>query len=114
MDDAVRTAQVVLQPSTSTSTPPERAAVVPPPAGEAEQVAAWFREHGFETGPVVGTSFAITGDDDAFARCFGEQCFHAAHQQAGELPLADLDEDVCAHVAAVVTTAPPDFGPGNP
>jgi len=113
MSDELRTAQVVLQPGTDPMVAPERVAEVPPPADEAAAVVGWFQHHGFDTGPVVGTSFAITGSDDLFSETFGAESGYAGGQEA-ELPLSSLDDHVSARVAAVVTTGPPDFGPGNP
>lgn len=115
MSDELRTAQVVLHPGAGSGVArgagEERASEVPTPAGEAAPVVAWFEQHGFSTGPVVGISFAITGPDDLFRATFGDQVTYGVES---ELPMASLDEDVSARVAAIVTSGPPDFGPGNP
>jgi hypothetical protein len=84
----------------------------PPEAADVDRVMAWFREHGFETGPLVGISFAITGPPELFRERLGE----AVPDDAGAAAYAvdALQPDVAALVDAIVVQAPPDFGPGNP
>lgn len=113
MSDDQRTALVVLHPGTDAAAPADRMGEIPPPAGHVDTVLAWFRERGFETGPVVGISFAITGSPELAGEVFGGTSA-MAEGGAGELPLDALSDDVASLVAAVVVSPPPDFGPGNP
>jgi hypothetical protein len=84
----------------------------PPEAADAERVMAWFREHGFETGPFVGISFAITGPPELFREQLGE----AVPDDTGATAYVAeaLEPDLSGLVDAIVVQAPPDFGPGNP
>lgn len=103
MSDEERTAQVIVGPAPGT----------PPDPAHVDTVVGWFRDRGFGTGPFVGTSFAITGGDDLFRDTFGDVPTADDGAEA-ELPLGLLGNEVAPHVAAVVVTGPPDFGPGNP
>lgn len=78
----------------------------------AAAVAAYFSHAGFEPGPMVGTSFAISARRSTF-----EATFPGAGAELGpeaaptELPLAALPPGVAQAIEAVATTGPPDFGP---
>ena len=113
MSDEQRTAQVVLHPGPSAEAAPERAGETPPDPAHVDRVVAWFRDQGFETGPFVGISFAITGSDDLFRDHFGDTSV-MDEGAAAELPLDRLSDDVAPQVAAIAVSTPPDFGPGNP
>lgn len=109
---ATESALVVLHPGSDPSMSGTRAAEVPTDAADAARVVEWFRGQGFETGPVVGTSFAISGDAELFRDVLGG----AAPDAGGEAAFATdaLEQSVSGLVAAIVVQAPPDFGPGNP
>lgn len=113
MSDEQRTAQVLLHPGPSAGLSRERAAETPPDPADVDRVMTWFRKQGFETGPFVGTSFAITGSEGLFRDTFGDTSVFD-EPVAADLALDRLSDDVAAQVAGVVVTAPPDFGPGNP
>lgn len=82
---------------------------------QVERVVGWFKAKGFETGPFVGISFAVTADQELFEGVLGElQPPSEASLGDSTYSLAGLDQDVQQSIAAVVVTAPPDFGPGNP
>lgn len=114
MTEDRRTALVVLKPGLGRPASPQRVGETPPAAETVDRVLAWFRSHGFETGPFVGVSFAISGGDEIFERLLGTA--HPVDEHGGELayPLNRLDEEIRPLVAAVVLPAPPDFGPGSP
>lgn len=109
---ATESALVVLQPGGATPPASTRDWEVPPAAVDAERVMEWFRGQGFETGPFVGTSFAITGPADLFLDVLGV----AVRGDSGDLGYStdQLDPSVSALVDAIVVQQPPDFGPGNP
>jgi hypothetical protein len=111
MTEEQQSAQVVLRHGPSGWTDEVRAAEAPPPAEVADQVASWFQAQGFDTGPIVGISFAISGPASLFELVFGTT---PALGSSLELPLTTLADDVVEHVDAVVVPPPPDFGPGNP
>jgi hypothetical protein len=104
-------AQVVLRPASgkAPALPPSTANLAEylPSPQAAERVAAWFRGQGFEVGPVVGTSFSVTGPPSLFERVFGAR-------KGLEYALDRLPDDVAPAVEAVALSPPPDFGPGNP
>ena len=105
MSEEQPTAQVVLQPD------PDAAAL----EDSAARAADWVRSQGFSPGPFVGISFAISGPEALFHEMFGDEPLLAAPPGYDvELPVAALAEEVQPLVAAVVRTARPDFGPGNP
>ena len=110
-----RTALVVLNPGTgdSASRQSSRASEVPPDSSVVRSVTSAFRNEGFEVGPFVGISFAISGSRDVFDRVFGVDP-NSAEFSGGELPTDRLDSDVTRHLAGVTVTEPPAFGPGNP
>ncbi|MFI0515343.1 hypothetical protein ACH3Y9_33925 [Streptomyces sp. WSLK1-5] len=78
------------------------------PQKSAEQVRAFFADHGFEVGEVVATGFALTGPRSAYLETFGTDPGAA---RPDELPLGRLPREIAAGIAAVVLPAPPDFGP---
>lgn len=106
-------ALVVLRPGSGPAVSPERAGEVPPDAAAVEAVVGWFREQGFTTGPVVGISFAITGETALFERVLGSATVR--HEGAdAEFGLDAMEGEVARYVEAVVRPRPPDFGPWNP
>lgn len=86
--------------------------VLKPGAGEAERAKKYFADAGFELGPLVGISFSISGAAALMDQTFAD--FRALHGSGGELDLSKLPDDVRGVVRAVVTEAPPDFGPTAP
>jgi hypothetical protein len=82
------------------------------PQKSAEQVRAFFADHGFEVGEAVAAGFALTGPRSAYLETFGTAP-GAAGQDAtlDELPLDRLPDEVAEGIEAVVLPAPPDFGP---
>jgi hypothetical protein len=113
MTYAQRTALVVLKPGLDRPVSAERAGETPPDPDTVSRVIGWFRDRGFETGPFVGISFAITGSEQLFHEFLGTPTY--TDRPGGELalPLVSLEE-IQPMVEAVVVPAPPDFGPGNP
>lgn len=83
------------------------------PAPEAAAtVRAWFQRAGFRLGPLVAISFSAEGSRDLTERWFPD---FAALEGSGEaLGLEELPADIASLVQAVVSEAPPAFGPGNP
>jgi hypothetical protein len=72
------------------------------------EVTRWFDERGFQVGGVLGPAFAITGPAGLFEDTFGTA-------DPAVPPTVDrLPPEIARHLDAVVFTAPPDFGPGNP
>lgn len=121
-------ALVVLRPAGGRSLAGEEAVTsatvggVLPDPGDAEAVRAYFRDQGFEVGPLVATSFAITGPRERFERTFGagpalDRAERVAlGQEAGEtqLPPDPLPPEVARAVEAVTFPRPPEFGPASP
>jgi len=109
MSDAMMSAQVILRPrgrrssAGLTITSANVADVAPEPA-TAARVARYFKEKGFEVGPLAGISFSIAAPAAAFEKLFGKT-------KALSLPLASIDPDVAAEIEEVTFTPPPDFGP---
>jgi hypothetical protein len=92
-DDRLRTALVVLAS----------------PAN-AELVRNWFSFNGFDVDPVVGIAFAISGPASLFRRALGG-ADDGAPVELGPAELRGrVDDEVLAHLAAIVVTPPPDFG----
>ncbi len=119
-------AQVVLAARDGTKEPsPQqltsaRLAEVEPDEAAARRVMSWWRDKGFDVGPLVGISFSVSGPAELFARHL-----HAASALAAlaegrsdrehlEIPTTRLPGPLRRSVAAVTFSAPPDFGPGNP
>jgi hypothetical protein len=112
--EETRTALVVLHPGQDPQAAPERAGETPPDPPAVERVVGWFRDQGFETGPFVGISFAVMGNDALFHEVLGDASATEGAGDDQQFPLDGLDDDVAQLVAAVVLPSPPDFGPGNP
>jgi hypothetical protein len=80
-----------------------------------ETLTAWFRDHGLETGPMVGISFAVSGSEAAFGTLWPAAATMELPVPAETpLPLDPLPDDVARWIDTVVLTPPPDFGPTNP
>jgi hypothetical protein len=95
---------------------------LPDPAS-AERVRTYFRDRGFDVGPLVAASFSISGPRSRFEETFGvgpalAQAERVALGQGGgdatELALESLPPEVAGAVEAVTFTRPPDFGPTSP
>jgi hypothetical protein len=94
-DDVVLSAQVILSD-----------------AEAATAVAEFFASAGFETGPFVGTSFAIAGPRERFEETFGSAAGSSlAETRPFELPPSALPDDVADAIEAIAVGGPPDFGP---
>jgi hypothetical protein len=77
----------------------------------AERVRRAFEEAGFAVGPLVGISFAIEGPKELMQSRFPD--FAATEGTGRELSLELLPSNLTEVIHAVVSEAPPDFGPGN-
>jgi hypothetical protein len=109
MTERQRSALVVLNPGQRPDADMDNE--IPPSV--VRKVMASFISEGFEVGPFVGISFAITGPQALFDRVFGVDPL--SDDFAGpELPTDRLDGELVPHIAAVTVTEPPAFGPGNP
>lgn len=86
-------------------------AIVRDPA-EAERVRSFFADAGLEVGPEVGGSFSVAGPASAMRELFPDLEPDAASERT--LSPERLPGEVAQALEAVVTEAPPDFGPGNP
>lgn len=106
-----RSALVVLHPGTP-GDQTQRAGEVPPAEDVVGQVTDWFAQRGFEVGAFVGISFSISGTSDLFGAVLGAD--PDAQHSSADLPMERLSDEIAPLVAAVTTTPPPDFGPGNP
>jgi hypothetical protein len=94
---------------------PLSAQVILSDPGAARALAEHFAAAGLEAGPLVGNSFSISGPPEDFEGVFGATGYAAARgEEAAELPLEGLPDELSASVAAVVVSGPPDFGPANP
>jgi hypothetical protein len=81
-------------------------------AEAAPAVTEFFATAGFETGPFVGTSFAISGPRERFEGTFGPPAASAlAEARPLELPPSGLPDDVAAAIETIAVGGPPDFGP---
>lgn len=85
-----------------------------------ESARRFFREAGFELGPLVALGFAVTGPRSLFESVFGTTVLVegadtavSATTDTGmlELPVDRLPGTVAAVVQAVTFSPPPDFGP---
>ncbi|HEY5784200.1 MAG TPA: hypothetical protein VIT65_05450 [Microlunatus sp.] len=112
MTEKPRSALVVLHPGPVTSAG-QRASEVPPPRHIVDQVTNAFAARGFQVGPCVGISFAITADRSVFERTFGVDP-QSSRFEGPELPLDHVGPEIHQLVDAVTVTEPPAFGPGNP
>lgn len=120
-------AQVVLRPAGGPPRSPVTADTLrdhTPDPDDAARVAEHLRSEGFEAGPLVGTSFSITGPRSRFETTFGvhlevergpDDLVSRVTTSEGdlELPVGRLPTAVARHVSAVTFTPPPDFGPGS-
>jgi hypothetical protein len=81
-----------------------------PHADEARWVTQAFRDYGFDVGPLVGISFAITAPRELFESTFGVSLKSAPVLGADlELPLASLAPAIAERVTAVTFTQPADL-----
>jgi hypothetical protein len=81
-------------------------------ADAASEISAFFANAGFETGPFVGTSFAITGTRERFEDTFGAAAGSSlAETRPVELSPSALPDDVAGAIVAIAVGGPPDFGP---
>jgi hypothetical protein len=120
-------AQVVLRPASGRPAGSDEAITsanveqfLPSPAA-AERVRKAFSARGFDVGPVVGTSFAITAPTQRFEELFGVrvrpregggiEAVRGGDDADLELPLSRLPDPLADGVAAVTFSPPPDFGP---
>ena len=126
-DDDTISAQVLLNPASGPAPDPS----VPitseninkwlPSPESVTAVTAAFRSLGFEVGPMLGISFAITGAVRVFRKVFkarirrtyegGIACGGEVGAAGLELPLENLPSDVVASIQTVTFVPPPDFGP---
>jgi hypothetical protein len=91
---------------------PLSAQVILRDAGAADVVVEFLGSSGLETGPVVGTSFAVTGPRAAYEQTLGPEAAElAAAGEAAELSLTRLPESLAAAVETIAVQGPPDFGP---
>ena len=97
--------------------------------GDVEAARRGFAEAGFEVGPEVGGTFAITAPQDRFERMFGKSGKESGGGKSASkskaaakaaavpdplvLPTGGLPEALRRHVALVTFSAPLDFGPTN-
>lgn len=91
-----------------------------PPADAVDRVRRFFAGAGFETGELVGNSFAITAPASRFEQVFkhrveeveGSLGWRRADGEVTlELPAEAIPREVAAEVEAVTFTPPPAFGP---
>lgn len=88
------------------------AQVIVSDAEAASEVSEFFAEAGFETGPFVGTSFAILGAQEPFEETFGAAAASSlAETRPVELSLSALPDEIAAAITAIAVGGPPDFGP---
>jgi hypothetical protein len=129
MTDRTVSALVVLRPRTGVpvagadSITAETVERFQPDPEAARHAADFFRARGFDVGPVVGLSFAITGPGSLFEATFGAQpaivdaartLEGVAPTSASELDLSALPTELRSHIEAVAFPRPPDFGPRSP
>jgi hypothetical protein len=79
---------------------------------DGEPVRRWFASRGFVVGPQVGISFSIEAPRPHLTEHF--QDYAEAEGTGAELSLDTLPGELRPAVSAVVSEAPPDFGPTNP
>jgi hypothetical protein len=81
-------------------------------AAAARDVSEFFATAGFETGPFVGTSFAISGPRERFEETFGAEAGASLGETTPvELPASALPDTVAGAIAAIAVGGSPDFGP---
>jgi hypothetical protein len=93
--------------------PPLSAQVILSDVEVAPACAEYFGSAGFEAGPLVGSSFAISGARERFEESFGSAAAArlAEAERPAELPLDRLPDELAAAIEAVAVSGPPDFGP---
>jgi hypothetical protein len=82
-----------------------------------------FAKAGFEVSQPAGLGFSITAPESVFERVFkvklalddrgGVKVVAPEGNEALELPLKNLAEELAQYVAVATFSRPPDFGPGN-
>jgi hypothetical protein len=86
----------------------------------ADAAQAYFRDAGFDVGPLVAQSFAVSGPRSLFESVFatplvveqeGVATTARTETDLFELPLDRLPGELAPGVRAVAFTPPPDFGP---
>jgi hypothetical protein len=89
-----------------------------PSSDDVQRAQEWFRDHGFDVGAVVGTSFSIAAPPATFERTFKTRLRRSKTRgvavdraDAYELPLKALPENTRKLLDAVTFTPPPAFGP---
>ena len=80
----------------------------PPPEGAA-RVREVLARAGFTVGPLIGISFSIEGPRELMESTFPD--FREREGSGAELGLERLPPDAAEDIQAVVSEAPPDFGP---
>ncbi len=91
---------------------PLSAQVIMRDPGAADAVAEFLGSTGLQTGPMVGTSFAVTGTRGAFETTLGSEAAELADTgEPAELSLARLPASLAAAVETIAVQGPPDFGP---
>jgi hypothetical protein len=119
MPEEDRTAEVVLRPASGVEmsepiTSANVAAALPDPA-VAARVRAWFEQAGFQVGPAGPLSFSISGPASLFETHLGSESAGGSASGGGTtFDAGALPADIAGAVEAVITSAPPDFGPTNP
>ncbi|MGI8984348.1 MAG: hypothetical protein ACR2HM_07425 [Acidimicrobiales bacterium] len=116
--DEPLSAMVILRPADPSVDPDEpitgaNLARHTPAPGAVAELSSYFAGRGFEVGPFVGTSFAISAPARAFRRTFGEHRPTGEHGSL-ELDVRALPARLRGHLRAVSFSEPPDFGPGSP
>jgi hypothetical protein len=111
--DQIISAQVILRPRGKDSShglaiTSANIAELAPDAGTASRIARYFREKGFDSGEMAGTSFSISAPASTFERTFGTSM---SNRKELALPMKSLDADVAREIEEVTFTPPPDFGP---
>lgn len=117
-DSRIVSAQVILRPASGrtaregTITAATISGYLPDPE-KAEHIRRLFQELGFDTGEIVGTSFAITAPVARFEKVFDTKLGPKNIRAEGgyELPLDALENTITGAVEAITFTPPPDFGP---
>ena len=126
-ENSIISAQVILRPASGKKISgkvmisAKNVAEFAPSPGEVSAVAAEFRSGGFDTGPLVGISFSVTGTISTFEKFFGIKIqigkdkgyeFVTGNKTfSHELPGNELPELLRKSIHAVAFTLPPDFGP---
>src|SRR5262245_46675090 len=83
------------------------------------QQAPWvieqFKAAGFELGPLVCVSFSVAVTVERFETFFQIRAEQPSPHPfpANELPLSSLNPTLRQHIASVLFTRPPDFGPAG-